>query len=271
MIDAKDLKCTCCGEVGTMREFIKVGDYLQLLQDGITSKDKYKRFVCSKCSHVDFYWSCLEDSLKKEGQVKLYEKFVVDINERLAESFLDVTTKIKARFQMIYDKELKDSDSNFKPQVEAIINKLNAVITNLKNVMIYIGPFSVVNGELKLHGSKGIENVLLKTIMGDASLEHDAELKVLCDYLLSFKETGANEIYRLRALKRYKASGYEYTLEDAFYRLMNFKFAYMVANGKKRLINFITFTKQDTYITDFDKKYFDEIKKQILKIEIPTI
>ncbi len=271
MINAKDLKCTCCGEVGTMREFIKVGDYLQLLQDGVTSKDNYRRYVCSKCSHVDFYWSCVEETLKKEGQVKLYEKFVVDINDRLSEAFLDVVTKIKARYQMIYDKELKNSNSSFKPVVESTINMLDKIITNLKNVMIYIGPFSVVKGELELHGNKGIEGVLLKSIMGDVSLEYDEELKTLCDYLLSFKETGASEISRQAALKRYKASGYDYNLEDAFYRLMNFKFAYMIANGKKKLIKMITFTKEDTYVTDFDKKYFEEMKKQILSIEMPNI
>lgn len=271
MIDAKDLKCTCCGETGTMREFIKVGDYLQLLQDGVTSKDNYRRYVCSKCSHVDFYWSCVEETLKKESQLKLYEKFVVDINDRLSKAFLDVTTKIRARYQMIYDKKLKDTDSNEKLRVEANMNMLDKIITNLKNVMIYIGPFSVVKGELVLHGNKGIENILLKTIMGDVSLEYDDELKVLCDYLLSFKETGASEIYRSAAQKRYEKSGYKYTLEDAFYRLMNFKFAYMVANGKNKLIKLITFAKDDAFVTDFDRKYFDEMKKQVLKIEMPSI
>ena len=284
MIIAKNLKCTCCGEKGTMREFVKIGDELKLLKGNETSKTNYRRFVCSKCSHVDFYWSCVETTLQKEVQVQLYEKFVLDINKRVSDEFLDIATKMRSRFKVIYDRELKTAkpstnldkaSSNQElclKQLKAKLDLLDKSIAELKDVMIYIGPFSVVNDELKLRGTKGIENVMLKSILGSVSLEYDDELKAICDYLLSFKETGALELARINAEKRYKASGYKFELEDSFYRLMNFKFVYKVANEKKKYLGLITFKKADDYyLNNFDKKYFDELRENLNEIEIPNI
>lgn len=283
MIIAKNLKCTCCGEKGTMREFVKIGDELKLLKGNEISNTNYRRFVCSKCSHVDFYWSCVEATLKKEVQVKLYEKFVLDINKRVSEEFLDIALKMRSRFKVIYDRELKGAKPSANvekaisnqelcvKQLKAKLDLLDKSIAELKDVMIYIGPFSVVNNELKLRGTKGIENVMLKTILGSVSLEYDSELKAVCDYLLSFKETGASELARINAAKRYEASGYEFELEDSFYRLMNLKYAYKVANEKKKYLGLIAFKKSDYYINNFDKKYFDELRENLNEIEIPNI
>jgi len=282
MLEAKELKCTCCGQKGTMREFVKVGDELKLLKNGETSNTNYRRFVCSKCSHVDFYWSCVEDSLRKEGQVKLYEKFVLDINKRVSDSFLDLVSKTRSRFKVVYDRELK----NAKPITESDMAKhevivkglkakldlLDSSIKALKDVCIFIGPFSVVNDELKISGTKGIEKVLLKSILGDVSLEYDDELKAICDYLLSFKEMGIDELSRRNALRRYENSGFEFDFEGSFYRLMNFKFVYKMANEKQKYIKLLTFKKSDdAYLNNFDKKYFDELRADFNEIEIPSI
>ncbi len=264
MKDAQDLKCTCCGQVGTMREFIKVGDELVLLKDGATSKDNYRRYVCLKCSHVDFYWSCVNETLEKERQVSLYEKFVIDINDRISKTFLPIAEKIKARFLFVYN---RTKDASMKEKMEAI----NEEIITLKNIMIYIGPFSVIDGKLEIRGAKGIEAKLYKSVSKDISLEYDDELKALCDYILSFKEAKAEELYRVNALKRYKASGYDFDIENSFYRLMNFKFVYMMVSIQNRLIELISFRSDDKILTEFDKKYFDEIKKEINKIEMPEI
>lgn len=284
MIICKNLKCTCCGEKGTMREFKKIGDELVLLKEGEYSKDNYRRFVCSKCSHVDFYWSCVERAIEKDIQAKLYEKFVLDINKRVSDSFLDIAEKLYGRFNLIYDrlnKAVKPTDDIEKDSInkelalKSLKNKVSYLensVKELRDVIIYIGPFSVINDELKLSGKKGIEGILYDSIAKNVTLEYDDELKAVCDYILSFKETGVSEIYRVNAEKRYKESGYEYNLEDAFYKLMNFKFAYTVAILKEDYLKMINYTKADDYyLNNFDKQFFDEIKVLLNDIEIPNI
>lgn len=83
----KTLKCSCCGGVGTLREYGHQGDKYYLIDPEETTPEGFKKFVCKNCNHVETFWFSakqlfIDEDLRKEKWL-LYDDYMDSIRDKL--------------------------------------------------------------------------------------------------------------------------------------------------------------------------------------------
>ena len=83
----RNLRCSACGKVGSLREYGHAGDHYYLIAPEETTSSGFKKFVCQECMHVETYWFgakqlFIDEALRKEKWL-LYDDFMDSIRDKL--------------------------------------------------------------------------------------------------------------------------------------------------------------------------------------------